>query len=103
MRLSSFMPICGRPVGGTLTRPRALAFVTLLIYLLARVPDLLSIPLSHDEAVYILRAARFPAMIWWTLGEGKFLNEVLLAGMIQLPGDPLLLSRLLSVASGLGT
>src|SRR5262249_30234051 len=85
------------------TRPRALAFAILLLYLLARLPNLLSIPLSHDEAVYMLRATKFPAMLWWTLGEGKFLQELLLAAMVRIPGDPLLFSRLVSVASGLGT
>ncbi|HEX9439856.1 MAG TPA: hypothetical protein VF909_09250, partial [Roseiflexaceae bacterium] len=74
-----------------------------LIYLLARLPALLVMPLFNDEAVYILRAQAFPALLSDTLGDGKLLQEVFLAALMRLPGDPLILSRLLSIACGLAT
>ncbi|HEY3230827.1 MAG TPA: glycosyltransferase family 39 protein [Roseiflexaceae bacterium] len=74
-----------------------------LIYLVARLPALLAMPLFNDEAVYILRAQVFPALLSDTLSEGKLLQEVFLAALMRLPGDPLILSRLLSIACGLAT
>ncbi len=87
-----------------------LSLVPPLMYLLLRLPGLLALPLFNDEAVYLLRAQRFPQMLAQsptvssaTLPEGKLLQELLLAALAQLPGDPLLPARLLSVACGLGT
>lgn len=75
----------------------------IVLYLLARLPQLLSVPLFNDEAVYLLRAQRFPAMLSSTIRDGKLLQELGLAALAQLPGDPLLWSRLLSIGCGLGT
>ncbi|NTV63869.1 MAG: phospholipid carrier-dependent glycosyltransferase, partial [Oscillochloris sp.] len=70
----------------------------------------MALPLFNDEAVYLLRAQRFPAMLMAdprsssaTLPEGKLLQELCLALLARLPGDPLLPARLLSVLCGLGT
>jgi 4-amino-4-deoxy-L-arabinose transferase-like glycosyltransferase len=77
--------------------------------LLLRLPGLLALPLFNDEAVYLLRAQRFPQMLAQspldsgTLPDGKLLQELALAALAHLPGDPLLPARLLSVACGLGT
>jgi hypothetical protein len=80
-----------------------------LAYLLLRLPGLLALPLFNDEAVYLLRAQHFPHMLLQnpidsgTLPDGKLIQELLLAALAGLPGDPLLWARLLSLACGLGT
>ncbi len=81
-----------------------------LFYLLLRLPGLMALPLFNDEAVYLLRAQRFPHMLAYstaesstTLPDGKLLQELFLALLARLPGDPLLPARLLSLACGLGT
>lgn len=74
-----------------------------------RVPALGVLPLFNDEAVYLLRAARFPAMFveagpaGATLPDGKLVQELLLAALAPLPTDPLVPARLLSLACGLAT
>ncbi len=86
-----------------------LSLVPPLMYLLLRLPGLMALPLFNDEAVYLLRAQRFPQMLAQsplgsgTLPDGKLLQELALAALVYLPGDPLLPARLLSVACGLGT
>jgi hypothetical protein len=73
------------------------------LYLLARVPALLSVPLFHDESEYLLRGKVFPELLWLTWIQGKIGYELLLAAAMRLPLDSLLLIRLLSVGVGLGT
>lgn len=73
------------------------------IYLLARLPGLLALPLFNDEAIYLMRAQRFPAELQFTIHDGKFIHELLLAILVRLPWDPLLTGRLLSVICGLLT
>lgn len=79
------------------------------LFLLLRLPGLLALPLFNDEAVYLLRARVFPAGLIHesfagaTLPDGKLIQELFLAALARLPGDPLLPARLLSVACGLGT
>jgi 4-amino-4-deoxy-L-arabinose transferase-like glycosyltransferase len=73
------------------------------LYVGTRLPLLLSIPLFNDEAVYLVRAQKFPRYLSETLGEGKLLQELLLTVLVRLPGDSLVLGRLLSVAAGLAT
>lgn len=81
----------------------------LLVALALRLPALLALPLFNDEAVYLLRAERFPAMLaapgvaGATLPDGKLLHELALALLARFPGVPLVPARLLSVACGLGT
>jgi hypothetical protein len=67
------------------------------------VPYLLRLPFFSDEAVYLVRADVFPAMLFDTLRGGKLLQEVALAGFLLLPGDGLWLARLFSILCGLGT
>jgi 4-amino-4-deoxy-L-arabinose transferase-like glycosyltransferase len=86
-----------------LRRDRVPLALLVALYLLARLPDLWSVPLFNDETIYLLRAQRFPSMLGGTVGDGKLLQELALAALIWLPGDPLLWSRLLSIACGLGT
>jgi hypothetical protein len=95
-----------RPSGGArklIELARLSPGLPIVLYLLARLPHLLSVPLFNDEAVYLLRAQRFPAMLSSTIRDGKLLQELGLAALAQLPGDPLIWSRLLSVGCGLGT
>jgi 4-amino-4-deoxy-L-arabinose transferase-like glycosyltransferase len=79
-----------------------------LFYLLLRLPGLMALPLFNDEAVYLWRAQRFPHLLGpsgfnsGTLADGKLLQELALAGLVRLPGDPLLPARLLALACGLG-
>ncbi|NTW03874.1 MAG: glycosyltransferase family 39 protein, partial [Oscillochloris sp.] len=69
----------------------------------------MTLPLFNDEAVYLLRAQRFPLQLIQnpfdsgTLPDGKLLQELALAILTHVPGDPLLPARLFSVAGGLGT
>ncbi len=78
-------------------------------YLGLRLPALLALPLFNDEAVYLVRAQFFPAMVGApgiagaTLPDGKFLQELALAALALLPVDPLIPARLLSVVCGLAT
>ncbi len=80
-----------------------------LLYLGLRLPALLALPLFNDEAVYLVRARFFPAMLGTpgvagaTLPDGKLLHELALALLALLPVDPLIPARLLSVACGLAT
>lgn len=80
-----------------------------LVYLGWRLPALLALPLFNDEAVYLVRAQSFPAMLGiagvagGTLPDGKLLHELALAVLAPLPVDPLIPARLLSVVCGLGT
>jgi len=97
-----------RRPGGAL--PSLALPILALLFLALRLPALTALPLFNDEAVYILRAERFPAMLasnrgpaGATLPDGKLLQELLLAALAPLPVDPLLPARLLSVACGLGT
>jgi len=90
--------------------PSLIAFLLLgACYLALRLPSLLALPLFNDEAVYLLRAQRFPQMLaadgpaGATLPDGKLIQELLLAALAPLPGDPLVPSRLLSLACGLAT
>ncbi|HJZ45546.1 MAG TPA: glycosyltransferase family 39 protein [Roseiflexaceae bacterium] len=87
------------PIG----RDRLLFGLPIVLYLLARLPSLLSLPLFIDEAVYLLRAQHFPAAVGASIGGGKLLQELVLALLAQLPYEPLLSSRLFSVVCGLGT
>jgi len=73
------------------------------IYLFARLPGLLALPLFNDEAIYLVRAQRFPAELQFTIHDGKFIHELLLAILVRLPWDPLLTGRLFSVICGLLT
>ncbi|GEM_PF-928079 len=79
------------------------------VYLGLRLPALLALPLFNDEAVYLVRAQFFPAMVsapgiaGATLPDGKFLQELALAALALLPVDPLIPARLLSVVCGLAT
>ncbi|MCX7790022.1 MAG: glycosyltransferase family 39 protein [Chloroflexaceae bacterium] len=96
-----------RPAGKA-RLPLAMALLA-LVYLGLRLPALLALPLFNDEAVYLVRARFFPAMLAApgvasaTLPEGKLLHELALAALAPLPVDPLILARLLSVACGLAT
>ena len=90
--------------------PSLIAFLLLgACYLALRLPSLMALPLFNDEAVYLLRAQRFPQMLaaegpaGATLPDGKLIQELLLAALAALPGDPLVPSRLLSLACGLAT
>ncbi|MGQ9926411.1 MAG: ArnT family glycosyltransferase [Chloroflexaceae bacterium] len=80
-----------------------------LVYLGLRLPTLLALPLFNDEAVYLVRARFFPAMLSTpgaasaTLPDGKLLHELVLAALASLPVDPLIPARLLSVVCGLAT
>jgi hypothetical protein len=74
-----------------------------LIYMLARLPGLLRLPLFNDEAIYLKRALAFPAELPATLADGKLFQELGLAVVTQLWPDPLLPGRLLSVGCGLVT
>lgn len=74
-----------------------------LVYLGSRLASLGTFPMFNDEAMYLRRARYFPEMLPDTLINGKLLQELFLALLIHLPGDPLLLSRFLSVICGLGT
>lgn len=80
----------------------AVGGVLICLYLLFRLPYLLSFPLFNDELFYMLRGSTFPEWLWMSLIAGKFLHENLLGLLLQLPGDPLLISRLFTVACGLG-
>lgn len=73
------------------------------VYLGLRLPALLRFPLFNDEAMYLMRARHFPTMIQGTLVNGKLLQELFLAVLVNLPGDPVFLSRFLSVLCGAGT
>lgn len=73
------------------------------LYLLFRLPYLLSIPLFNDELFYMLRGSTFPEWLWMSMIAGKFLHENTLGLLLQLPGEPLLISRLFTVVCGLGT
>jgi 4-amino-4-deoxy-L-arabinose transferase-like glycosyltransferase len=72
-------------------------------FLLMRLPSLLALPLFNDEAVYLRRAVLFPGMLTDTLEDGKLIQELLLAAILRLPFDELVLGRLVSILSGLGT
>ncbi|HWQ13585.1 MAG TPA: glycosyltransferase family 39 protein, partial [Roseiflexaceae bacterium] len=104
------IPVHSPPAAGALPwatrvlrREALLLALAAAVYLAARLPALQVLPLFNDEAVYLLRAAVFPADLPSTLGEGKLMHELLLPLLTPLPGDPLVPARLLSVACGLGT
>lgn len=88
--------------------PLAVALLA-LVYLGLRLPALGALPLFNDEAVYLVRARFFPAMLGApgvagaTLPDGKLLHELALAALAPLPVDPLIPARLLSVVCGLAT
>lgn len=73
------------------------------IYLLARLPGIMNIPLFNDELIYLSWVRGFPTTIASTLQDGKLIHPLLLGPLIQLTSASLLTGRLLSVISGLAT
>jgi hypothetical protein len=84
-------------------RQALLLSAVLLGALAARLPALVQTPLFYDESQYLDRALVFPRKLTETLAEGKFLQELLLAPLVQLPGDLVLIARGLSIVCGLAT
>lgn len=74
-----------------------------VLYLLARVPGLMTIPLFNDEVIYLRWARDFPTLIWVSIRDGRLIHTLLLIPLVRLPIEPLLAGRLLSVLCGLGT
>lgn len=72
------------------------------IYLLARLPGIMNIPLFNDELIYLGWARGFPGNVRNPLEDGRFLHTLLLAPFLHLPIDHLLAGRLLSILCGMG-
>ncbi len=75
------------------------------LFLLLHLPSLLALPTFADEAIYIRWAQLLThdkAFLFFSVNDGKPpLYMWLLAVVMQLPGNPVFLSRLFSVAIGL--
>lgn len=84
-------------------RPARLWPAALALYLLARLPNLLALPIFNDEANYQLRGLIIAENYPYSLHVGKIVQDGLLALLMRLPGDPLLLARLCSALFGMGT
>jgi 4-amino-4-deoxy-L-arabinose transferase-like glycosyltransferase len=86
--------------------PRAQHRWILAIALLSvalRLPAIFQIPIFYDESIYLQRALVFPAALPSTLVDGKFIQELLIAALVLLPGDPLTTGRVLSLVAGIAT
>ncbi|MCG8348692.1 MAG: glycosyltransferase family 39 protein [Chloroflexales bacterium] len=93
-----------KPHAPTIAGPYVVSVLMIVgVFLLVRLPSLLALPLFNDEAIYLRRAVRFPGMLRDTLEDGKLIQELVLAAILRLPFDELVLGRLVSVLSGLGT
>ncbi|MCS7289068.1 MAG: glycosyltransferase family 39 protein, partial [Roseiflexus sp.] len=84
----------------TTRHERLVLLLLCMLFLATRLPGLLALPIFNDEAVYLYRAQRFPAHLQFTIHDGKFIHELLLAALVHLPWDPLLVGRIMSVLCG---